>query len=332
MYPTLHIHRYSQTLLLLMLTFTYVNSQNLVPNPSFEIIVNCSNLGGGIQNFNAPPWNAPDQSSPDLYNICSTTSNWSIPSNQFGYQYPHTGNGYAGAGFYNASVDYREFLQVKLDSALSANQNYCVSFYVSLSSPHYVACNNIGMYISSTEISTPSIVNLNLIPQINETAIIKDTANWALIQGDYSANGGEQYIIIGNFALYQTIDTFNYAESSGGGAYYYIDDVDIHKGQCNIVSCPTNDNFSIPNAFSPNNDGHNDFFILHGWKNCVKEFNIIIFDRFGEKVFESEDADKSWDGTYKGSPMNPAVFVFYIYATAISGEEIIRKGNISLIR
>lgn len=94
----------------------------------------------------------------------------------------------------------------------------------------------------------------------------------------------------------------------------------------------SNNNFFLPNAFSPNNDGHNDLFTLKGWKNNVKEFNIIIYDRWGEKVFESNDPEMGWDGTYKGKLTDPAVFVYSINATSISGDKIIRKGTISLIR
>ena len=49
------------------------------------------------------------------------------------------------------------------------------------------------------------------------------------------------------------------------------------------VPCPTNSNFSMPNAFSPNGDGHNDVFSVLGWKPCLTDFKISIFDRWGEK-------------------------------------------------
>lgn len=88
----------------------------------------------------------------------------------------------------------------------------------------------------------------------------------------------------------------------------------------------------VPNAFSPNNDGRSDLFYLHGWENCVSSFSFVVFDRWGEKVFETEDTAKGWDGTYKGQPMNPAVFVYYIKALTLTGEKLNKKGNISLIR
>ncbi|MBK5284570.1 MAG: gliding motility-associated C-terminal domain-containing protein, partial [Bacteroidia bacterium] len=96
--------------------------------------------------------------------------------------------------------------------------------------------------------------------------------------------------------------------------------------------CPTNTDLSVPNAFSPNNDGNNDDFCLEGWNACVKDFIVYIYDRWGEKVFESADPAFCWDGTYNGKPMDAAVFVYYIRAELITNEEVIRKGNISLIR
>ena len=90
--------------------------------------------------------------------------------------------------------------------------------------------------------------------------------------------------------------------------------------------------FTSPNAFSPNNDGHSDLFLFPELENCVTTFSFIVFDRWGEKVFETENVAKGWDGSFKGKPMNPAVFVYYINATLNNGEKITKKGNISLIR
>ncbi len=95
-----------------------------------------------------------------------------------------------------------------------------------------------------------------------------------------------------------------------------------------IVNCG---DFVVPNAFSPNDDGHNDLFVLHGWEYCISKFSLMIYDRWGEKVFESEDPTKPWDGKYQGKLLDPAVFVYYISASLITGEKINRKGNISLI-
>jgi gliding motility-associated-like protein len=114
---------------------------------------------------------------------------------------------------------------------------------------------------------------------------------------------------------------------------------------CADTACITIDvdylcDLTVPNAFSPNNDGHNDLFVINGWEKCVTSFSIRIYNRWGEKVFESDNLTKAWDGKYKtgeeaiggNQKINSAVFVYYIQATLISGEEVIKQGNISVIR
>lgn len=86
----------------------------------------------------------------------------------------------------------------------------------------------------------------------------------------------------------------------------------------------------VPNAFSPDNNGENDMECVYG--KCVKSIYFAIYDRWGEKVFETTDIMQCWDGTYKGKDMNTAVFVYYMRATLTTGDEVNKKGNISLIR
>ena len=98
------------------------------------------------------------------------------------------------------------------------------------------------------------------------------------------------------------------------------------------IPCPTDKNLQVPNAFSPNGDGYNDEFCLQGWNYCISQFQITVFDRWGEKVFQSSDPSFCWDGTYRGKQLDPAVFVYYITAILGNNEDISKKGNISLIR
>jgi gliding motility-associated-like protein len=86
----------------------------------------------------------------------------------------------------------------------------------------------------------------------------------------------------------------------------------------------------VPNIFTPNTDGHNDLECVRS--KCIQTMIFAIYDRWGEKVFESNDQNKCWDGTYQGNPLNPAVYVYYLEAILYDGTEIRKKGNISLIR
>lgn len=89
----------------------------------------------------------------------------------------------------------------------------------------------------------------------------------------------------------------------------------------------------IPNVFTPNGDGANDFFEIYGNLDAIRYIDIQIFNRWGEKVFESNNHHFNWDGTYKGKLQNPAVFV-YVIKVAFNNElpGKIYKGSITLMR
>ena len=86
----------------------------------------------------------------------------------------------------------------------------------------------------------------------------------------------------------------------------------------------------IPNSFSPNGDRTNDEIYVYGGQ--IKELLFRIYDRWGEKVFETKQPGKGWDGFYKGKRVTPGVFVYYVEATCYDNQKFFKKGNISVIR
>jgi gliding motility-associated-like protein len=90
----------------------------------------------------------------------------------------------------------------------------------------------------------------------------------------------------------------------------------------------------IPDAFTPNGDGHNDRWDILG----ISEVNhLVIFDRWGEKVFERDhfypgDADAGWDGMANGRPASPGVYVYFAQMTCPTGGAFERRGTVVLIR
>lgn len=88
--------------------------------------------------------------------------------------------------------------------------------------------------------------------------------------------------------------------------------------------------FFVPNAFSPNGDGLNDLINVHGF--CVGSYNFQIFNRWGEKVFETTSRSEGWDGTFRGKNMDTGVFVYKVEGLTIEGKPFSLKGNITLIR
>jgi gliding motility-associated-like protein len=88
----------------------------------------------------------------------------------------------------------------------------------------------------------------------------------------------------------------------------------------------------IPDAFTPNSDGINDFFKVEG--HDVEEFEIWIFNRWGNQVYHSTSIDEVWDGGHKEGDyfVEDEVYTYRIKATGIAGNEIEKSGNILIIR
>jgi gliding motility-associated-like protein len=89
-------------------------------------------------------------------------------------------------------------------------------------------------------------------------------------------------------------------------------------------------NLYVPNAFSPNNDGRNDKLYARG--NYIQEIYFTVYDRWGQKMFETRDQNVGWDGTYHGKKLDPAVFGWYIEGTCEQGQKFFKKGNVTLLR
>jgi gliding motility-associated-like protein len=86
----------------------------------------------------------------------------------------------------------------------------------------------------------------------------------------------------------------------------------------------------LPNAFSPNGDLEDDTLFVYG--TCIKEMKLIIYNRWGQKVFESNSQPEGWDGMYKGKLEDSAVFAYYLTYTLDDGTAGKKQGNISLVR
>jgi gliding motility-associated-like protein len=85
----------------------------------------------------------------------------------------------------------------------------------------------------------------------------------------------------------------------------------------------------VPNAFSPNRDGHNDRLeIIH----CgIQNFELHVYNRWGQRVFSTNDPAKSWDGKSRGIPQPLGVYAYYLNGL-VNGQRVQRKGNVTLMR
>jgi gliding motility-associated-like protein len=93
-----------------------------------------------------------------------------------------------------------------------------------------------------------------------------------------------------------------------------------------------NNSFYMPNAFTPNGDGINDAIKLYGDKGNIKFVSISVFNRWGERVFVSNDLDFAWDGHYKGQMQEPGLYVYTLDVVFSDDHSVNKTGSISLIK
>lgn len=141
----------------------------------------------------------------------------------------------------------------------------------------------------------------------------------------------------GGYELYESnVTDFNIAYNNGLEYYTQCYRISATKVGTDTVSW-SNDicfNFEptlfIPDAFSPNADDVNDKFGVQG--GALKTFNFMIYNRWGEKLYETDDLSFTWDGTYKGQDQPQDVYMFYCYYTGFDGKRYSTKGTITLLR
>ena len=86
----------------------------------------------------------------------------------------------------------------------------------------------------------------------------------------------------------------------------------------------------VPNAFSPDGDGYNDVIFVQG--GYITHINFVIYNRWGEQVFQTTTVGAGWDGRYKGKDCAPDVYGYYMECRCLDGTRSVRKGNITLLR
>ncbi len=86
----------------------------------------------------------------------------------------------------------------------------------------------------------------------------------------------------------------------------------------------------VPSGFTPNGDGENDQLFVRG--SFIDELTFIVYDRWGDKVFETTNQDIGWDGTKDGKELPSGVFGYFLNAKCKNGETYSRQGNVTLVR
>ena len=209
-------------------------SQNIVENGSFETITKKPKNPGEI--FLAPPWVSGTVAAPDLYSSSAKDDLIKVPRNAYGDEKPKEGENYAGVLIYShGGKQPRTYLSQQLKYKMLAGEHYCVKFHISFSDLSKYASNSIGVYISHDSIGSETDLILNYTPQIiNSTnRIFEQQWAWEDICRIYVAEGGEQFLTLGNFAPQSEVLTKSvrrpkgYTTTQKRDGYYYVDDISV---------------------------------------------------------------------------------------------------------
>jgi len=203
---------------------------------------------------------------------------------------------------------------------LNANNPGLLYLWSTGETTQQVTASHSGMYTVTVSIGNchiPDGINIIVTDPINlgPDYLLCAESNYILDAG----NPGCSYL----WSTNQTTQKITVAEPNS----YYV--------QISLPGCTLKDTIEVsaafgattiffPNTFTPNADGLNEMFNGYGIE--VISYDMKIFNRWGELIFQSNNLNKGWDGIYKGAPVPNDVYVYKIeYATYCNANEIIKK-------
>lgn len=327
---------------------------NVVPRPELILTTNSNKIckgtsttifASGSQNFNWSPIQSINLVGPNTASVNPTEStNYTITA-------------YNTAGTLQCSVTREILIEVvpQVTAAVSGNVSICEGESTML----LATGSNMYVWTPTVGLSDPSVNNPYASP--------KSTTIYQVIVSNQGFCGATGTVMV-TVRPQPTVDagiggTFNldepmYLNAIGNGTLTWIagdgilcnvcpnTQLTTNKGGCykiqavNEYGCKAYDdvcievtanyNLYIPNSFTPNGDGVNDVFQIFG--TGFKNVEIIVFDRWGEKLFTTTDAQKGWDGTYKGVNVKDEVYVYQVKFATLDGKQHTKTGHVTILK
>jgi len=190
--------------------------------------------------------------------------------------------------------------------------------------------NNVTVTVNSCAAPTTNFNSSNNTPCIGSCITFNDLSAgtptswaWSFINGTPTSSTNQNPTI-----CYDSIGTFDVQliVSNSFGT-----DTLLISNYITVDSCIQQEPiFIIPNVFSPNNDGNNDLFFVESFG--LETLSMKIYNRWGEKLFESNQLDAAWDGRTESGTICSEGTYFYIISITISEKKEVYKGTLSLLR
>ena len=221
--------------------------------------------------------------------------------------------------------------QINSQALVNPSINYCFNkegnYLISATFTDANGCSNSGIF--NVNAYPPPVADFEFAPL---KPIENDTVFFTNTSSGQNINGWKWYFIDNNGATAITQNT-SYTFKQDG--MYSVAMVVKNKWGCmdtvvKVILVNEAESFYVPNAFTPNGDGLNEIFSPKA--RAIKSYSIIIFDRWGQKIFESNDFSNEWDGTFKGKECKEDVYVWKINYINSKNKLIELTGHVSLIR
>lgn len=308
-----------------------VFSQNLVPNPGFEQMNDCTIdlMDHPIEGFIADWFTFNySQNTVDVLHTCIPIPELQPPNTIRGYAYPHTGEGMIGL-CYVQETSYREVASVRLNEPLKQDSAYCVSFWTTNSRIENMDYWAMPLGISFTADTITPFQIANNDPQVSSGSLLLDQHAWIEISGYYIAQGNEEYLNIGFFGQHITkYQEYPYDPGGSRVPFYFFDDV-------SVTPCNKDSLFSVilelPNVFTPNGDTANGVYTIR--QHNLQRLDIQIHNRWGNVIRTYDSLTEVWDGRdQNGNDVPEGVYFIQAVAESRFGEVFSQQQAVHLFR
>lgn len=313
------------------------SAQNFIPNADFVSYSVCPTSYS--QTANCTDWYQPTGGTSDYFNACAAGTDVHVPTNFIGDQ-TSSSSAYLGLVCYlrrhGSYDDYREYIGTSF-APLTVGKKYDITVYTSLADSSKAAVNGLGIFFTTYRIQTAAYSIYPATPQIDFSnyGLITDKVNWVKLTGSFIADSAYTNLAIGNFKPPANL-TIAYNNDPTGAikdtvAYYYIGSIQV-ADSTGILPPADTTKYVFPSAFTPNGDTHNDAFRIIGLStNYNGAYEFSVYNRWGTRVFFTNDAKAGWDGIFNDLPAELGVY-FYMASFTVNGKHHLLKGDVTLVR
>ena len=302
-----------------------------------------------------PGWNnaGSGSSTPDFFHLDGMLGG-DLPETPVALVQPFEGRGIAGLTAIRRNAPgvplSREYLVMDFASPLVIGQHYSLSFAVA--NGQWLPTSGAGLSVNGLGIALtvepPVQMGQSLLdlPPVFQIPYARYDAAWEVLTFTFQATSPSQHMVVGVFGADADLDAEVAMGENPTMAYYFLDDFNLtpvddagepapaligEKGPEPVELEEAKPVF-VPNAFSPNGDGLNDWFIPEVGTVLPKSFDI--FSRWGQLVISLDPADPKWDGLGQdGVPVEGGVYIWRLeWPRSVPREQRTQQGAVTLLR